>query len=86
MTCPCVDTINEKLAPEHTLNVTLTFDGSPSRALIGLIRCDTWSLEGRRSKRRTILANYCPWCGVRYFPEDAAEDGQDVARASGVQP
>lgn len=87
MTCACIDTINEKLAPDHYLSATMTFDGSPSRALIGLIRRDTWSLETRRSKRRTMAANFCPWCGEKYAHEeqaenlrkDVSEDGQHVS-------
>lgn len=70
--CSCVQDINKKLEPEHTLNVGMFTD----QAIIGLIRKDKWDPEKRRGKPRFILASYCPFCGVKYkLPESAAQSG-----------
>lgn len=64
--CNCIDVVNEKLGPEQYVRTTMTFDGSPSRALVPLMRRGMWSRETRRSVAKDVVANFCPWCGEKY--------------------
>jgi hypothetical protein len=71
--CDCINTVNEKLKPDHTLNCTLAFrDGEVERPIIGLIRRDTWKLETRRGKPSSFLASFCPFCGEKYVDSAAS--------------
>lgn len=63
--CDCIENI-EKQLPEHRVSATLNLFGGDSKALIPLIRNDTWKPETRRSKPNDIVARFCPWCGVAY--------------------
>jgi len=73
MACDCIETVSEKLAPDHRLNTTMVFgEGEISKPMIALIRRDTWTPEKRRGKPGHILCTFCPFCGVRYEPEPPA--------------
>lgn len=64
--CDCIEKIDQKLAPDHCLDATVNLMGGVRRAIIPLIRRDTWCREGRSKKRKSMLANFCPWCGEEY--------------------
>ena len=79
--CNCIRMINEKLAPDHTLNVTMAFRaGEAERPIIGLIRRDAWKLETRRGRVSSMLASFCPFCGEKI------KDAADLARAAETTP
>jgi hypothetical protein len=72
--CDCIEKINEKLAPDHYLNCTMSFrPGDVERPIIGLIRRDAWKLESRRGKLGSLLCSYCPFCGEKYEDKAATE-------------
>ena len=74
--CSCVEQINRDLAPDHTLNATMAFHGEPQRALVSLIRRDTYKPETRRSKPSFVIATFCPFCGEKYAPGADAPSGE----------
>jgi hypothetical protein len=82
--CNCIEGINAKLAPDHSLNCTMAFrKGEIERPIMGLIRRDTWKLENRRGKTSFFVGNYCPFCGAAYAEPASAETSE---AAQVVQP
>lgn len=71
--CDCIETINAKLKDGgHRLKTTMTFDGSPSRPLIPLIRLDAWKIETRRGQPSSFFPSFCPFCGEKYPVKEGA--------------
>ena len=68
MTCGCIDDINAKLAPEHSLDSAVIITGSllEARICTALLRKDTGNRERRLGKPSYVAATFCPFCGVRY--------------------
>lgn len=80
--CDCIETVNAKLAPDHTLNCTMAFrTGEISRPMIDLIRHPEWKRETRRGKPGFMVASHCPFCGEKYV-ETMASDAA-INRATG---
>jgi hypothetical protein len=69
--CDCIEKLDVQLKEKgYCLNATMPLTGGPSRAIISLVRLDSWKIETRSGKPSTFLASHCPFCGVQYeLPE-----------------
>jgi hypothetical protein len=66
--CDCIADIDARLK-EQGLCLAVDFsisEGLLARPHIPLMRLDKLVVETRRSKPNSVVATYCPWCGVRY--------------------
>lgn len=68
--CECIKRINAQMKPSgHALHTSVSLTGAPSRAIIPILRTDTWSVEKRRGRPSFMQATFCPWCGEAYEPK-----------------
>jgi hypothetical protein len=58
--CKCVDEANKALKPRHTHVVTTVFSG-----MVG-IRTELNYDAPKRTRAVSLIATFCPFCGVRY--------------------
>ncbi len=73
MTCTCIQDIDAKLAPDHSLDVVICLreNALVARPFSNLIRRDNGRPETRRGKHRSMIATFCPFCGEQYDPDPA---------------
>jgi hypothetical protein len=80
MACDCIHAIEARpdLA-DHRIDVAicLTRSGLVARTYSALIRRDNGKRESRRNKLASIIATFCPFCGVRYEPAPAIAADQE---------
>lgn len=81
--CSCIDDINTKLGPEQEIRPAILIHRATlvARICVPIYRKDTGKPETRRSKPSTMMATYCPFCGLRYEQEPAVptSGGADAA-------
>lgn len=73
--CNCLETINEKLAPngqELPVAILLKAGRMDAAISIPIIRKDTGKPENRRKLPSCITARFCPFCGEEQGEEQAA--------------
>lgn len=74
MACACIDSVNAQLAPEHELDALYFLTDRPVVPRLGLRRRDNFKLETRSGKRSSMSPTFCPFCGLRYIPEEPAAE------------
>jgi hypothetical protein len=71
MACECIKTVDAALAERNTrimLPIMLGADQTPRPMIV------TDQIETGRGKKKAVslFATFCPFCGTRYAPDDAA--------------
>lgn len=68
--CNCITKVNKLLIENGSntkLGITFPLDGrKPKRVLIAVEKLDI----AKRSKRVAVMADYCPFCGEKYEPQE----------------
>jgi hypothetical protein len=81
--CDCIDDINRLIGPDQEIRPAILLRGNDlvTRICVPIYRKDSGKPEMRRGKPSTMMAKYCPFCGVRYEPEPVltTEGGADAA-------
>jgi hypothetical protein len=71
MTCTCIETVNEKLATRNTrLTQAMMFGPADHPGLM----LETHQIETGRGKPKAVsmFITHCPFCGVKYAPDEVA--------------
>lgn len=71
MACDCMTKMDEELAKHNSrLQVTITFGSGEMKAFpyIG-----TKKLNTRAREKMGAIATFCPFCGVKYEPENGGK-------------
>ena len=68
--CNCITDFNEKLAPEHELEISIAFTRGENAMMYGttitkLLRKDNGKPERRSGKPGFAAHSYCPFCGIK---------------------
>ena len=58
--CTCVEAF-DRTSDGVKLDALICLSGGPHRALIATVK-----VKGSRKKAPLVVANYCPFCGIKY--------------------
>lgn len=79
MPCECIHQMNAKLA-DHNTKLGITFGWTKHGQQFTLPTIQTEKIEKRVRKGPAIaVPTFCPFCGVRYFPEPAEQSAEGGA-------
>ncbi len=82
--CECIKTVDATLAADGNwveVNTVLPGFGGETvaRAIISTVKRPGGRTDGKRGKKLpTVVADFCPFCGVRYYPEPPESEGANV--------
>lgn len=76
--CDCVAKVDDALAKQNErLIVSLNLFVGESRAIVMTERLD----PTKKTKRHTMVASFCPFCGKEYFTRKALRERKALAEA-----
>lgn len=81
--CNCVDLINEHLKSKNAILATVSlmnFDLGTVREGI-VIPCERRD-RSIRKWTKSVIATYCPFCGIRCRPEEAPAEQNETAKTA----
>lgn len=65
--CKCIEDLNALLGKQNEeLLISFRLDGSPERCIVTTQRKN----PSKRTTQHTLVANFCPFCGVKYWDKE----------------